>query len=83
MTTGFENAKTKTLLTLRENLLQGLSIVAGHLFVGTFEVSPKEGAAPPSQAGTLTLNLLLVLEDELESRIAGYERVVDPKFRGL
>lgn len=81
MTTGFEHAKTSTLITLRENLLNGLDVVAGHISTGTFEISPKDGAAPPSQAGTLTLNLLLVLEDELESRIAGYARVVDPKFK--
>ena len=81
--TGFENAKTSTLMILRENLLVGLDVVEGHIATGTFEVIGEKGEAPPSQAGTLTLNLLLVLEDELESRIAGYERVVDPRFKGL
>jgi hypothetical protein len=81
MTTGFEKAKLSTLIALRENLLSGLDIVAEHISTKTFEISPKEGAAPPSQAGTLTLNLLLVIEDELEARVVGYERVVDPKFR--
>ena len=43
-------------------------------------VSKKEGAAPPSQSGWLTLILLVGIEDELEARIKGFERVIDPKM---
>lgn len=73
---GFEKATTAVLLQTQRNLLSGLSLVAKHLEEGTFEISLKEGSAPPSQAGCLTLALLLSVEDELESRILGFKRTV-------
>ena len=74
---GFEDVETEALLTIQQNLLKGLSVVAKHLEAGTFDVSAKEGSAPPSESGYLTLVLLLGVEDELESRIIGFNRVLD------
>ncbi len=76
---GLEQASTEALLGIQGNLLKGLGIVAEHLDAGTFNKSVKEGAAPPSQSGWLTLMLLMSVEDELESRILGFERVIDPR----
>lgn len=78
--TGHEDASTETLLALQDNLLNGLATVAKHLEAGTFEVSKKAGAAPPSQSGWLSVMLLLGIEDELESRIRGFKRSVDPQL---
>jgi hypothetical protein len=77
---GFEETSTEALLVIQGNLLSGLGIVAKHLEDGKFNVSAKEGAACPSQSGCLTLWLLLGVEDELESRVLGFERVLDPKL---
>lgn len=78
--TGHEDVSTEVLLVIQSNLLKGLGIVAEHLAAGTFEVSKKEGAAPPSQSGCLTVILLLGIEDELEARILGFQRTIDPKL---
>lgn len=74
--TGFEDTDTETLIALQSNLLNGISLVGDHLKAGTFEKAKKEGSAPPAQAGALTLILLLSVEDELESRILGFQRSV-------
>lgn len=66
--TGFEDASTDVLLTTRRNLLAGLSRIAETLEVGTFEQVGSKGAAPPSQAGQLTLWLLQGVELELRLR---------------
>lgn len=75
-------AKTSTeaLLETRKNLLKGLGLVGEHIEKGTFKLAVKEGSAPPSEAGWLILTLLLDVEDELESRILGFERAVDPRM---
>jgi len=78
--TGHEDLDTETLLVLQSNLLSGLKIVGKHVEAGTFEVSKEEGSAPPSQSGWLTAILLLGVEDELEARILGFERILDPKM---
>ena len=74
---GLENTSTEALLVIQNNLLKGLGLVASHLEAGTFNDHVKEGAAPPAQSGWLTLMMLLGVEDELESRILGFERVLD------
>jgi len=78
--TGHEDESTETLLVLQRNLLSGLKLVAQHIEAGTFEVSKKEGSAPPSQSGWLTIVLLMGVEDELESRVLGFQRAIDPKL---
>ena len=78
--TGHEETSTETLLVIQGNLLRGLGVIAEHLEAGTFEVSKKEGSAPPSQGGWITLILLLGIEDELEARIRGFQRTIDPKL---
>jgi hypothetical protein len=78
--TGHEDVATETLLVIQENLINGLKIVAGHFIAGTQNASKKVGATPPSQFGHLVLALLLGVEDELESRILGFQRTVDPKL---
>jgi hypothetical protein len=77
---GFEDNSTETLLEIQNNLLNGLSTVAKHIEAGTFTVSKKEGAAPPSQSGNLTLIFLLRVEDELENRIRDFKRSIDPQL---
>jgi hypothetical protein len=76
----FARASTEDLLVIQENLFNGLAIVAKHLESGTFKVSAKDGAAPPAQSGTLTLSLLLGVEDELEARVLGFKRSIDPQL---
>lgn len=80
---GFEETSTEALLVIQGNLFSGLGIVAKHLEDGKFNVSAKEGAAPPAQSGCLTLWLLLGVEDELESRILGFERMLDLRLVSL
>lgn len=65
---GFANADTATLRTIRGNLLAGLTLVAGTIEAGTFHAVGPKGAAPPSQAGHLTLALLYGVNAELERR---------------
>lgn len=77
---GFEESSTEALLVIQENLLDGLEMVGKRVLAGTFRLSEKEGSAPPSQSGSLTLALLFGVEDELESRILGFKRSVDPKL---
>ncbi len=77
---GYEEAPTEALLVIQSNLVSGLGLVAKHVEAGTFKMSAKEGSAPPSQSGLLTIALLLGVEDELESRILGFKRVLDPKI---
>jgi hypothetical protein len=72
----FDNASVETLYATRDRLLAGLDKVAERIAAGTFHVSVKEGQAPPSQAGQLTLSLLLQVEDALEAMVPGYQRVV-------
>jgi hypothetical protein len=64
----FADNPTSTLLIVRENLLRGLDVIADHLDAGTFDVQPKPGACPPSQAGQLTLTLLNGIDAELARR---------------
>lgn len=78
--TSHENVSTETLFAIQRNLLKGLDLVGEHIAAGTFRVSKKEGSAPPSQAGWLTLILLLGIEDELEARIRGFQRTIDPRL---
>ncbi|MFY1595583.1 hypothetical protein [Micromonospora sp. WMMD737] len=66
--TGFEQASTATLLTIRGNLRRGLDEVATALDAGTFHRVGPKGAAPPSQAGQLTLSLLDGVDGELSRR---------------
>lgn len=80
---GFENASTEELMTIRDNLDRGLAALAAHLKAGTFKVSKKEGSAPPAESGWLTLALLLGVEDELEVRVRGFQRILDPKLLAL
>lgn len=75
-----EKTSTEALLATQERLLGGLEIIAQHMEGGTFKTAAKEGAAPPAQAGWLTLIFLLIVEDELESRILGFPRTLDPKL---
>lgn len=77
---GFEEASTEDLLTTQKNLLDGLGLVGQHIQAGTFKLAVKEGSAPPSQSGWLTLILLMGVEDELEARILGFKRTVDPNL---
>jgi len=77
---GRSTASTETLLDIQRNLLKGLGLVGEHLAAGTFKVSKKEGSAPPSQSGWLTLTLLLGVEDELEARIRGFQRTIGPRL---
>lgn len=68
MKTPFENMNTETLTILRDNLRNGLTVVAEHIDNGTFNETTPTGKAPPAQSGQLTLVLLLVIENELERR---------------
>ena len=77
---GFEEVSTEALLVIQENLFNGLAIVAKHLEAGTFNVAAKDGSAPPAQSGTLTISLLLGVEDVLEARIRGFKRSIDPQL---
>jgi hypothetical protein len=56
------------LLTIRENLLQGLEEVNQAIEAGSFHKVGNKGAAPPSQSGHVTLGLLMVIQEELSSR---------------
>lgn len=75
-----DETSVEALMAVRENLLDGLSVVGQHVEAGTFKVSKKEGSAPPSQSGWLTIVLLLGVEDELESRVLGFQRALDPNL---
>ena len=66
--TGFEQASTATLMTIRSNLLSGLDAVAATLADGTFTTVGIKGTAPPSQSGQLTLALLAGVDAELARR---------------
>lgn len=68
MNTGFETKAPALLLAVRENLLQGLDIVAGHVDRGTADAIPLNKSSSPIQAGFLTLLLLESVEAELCSR---------------
>lgn len=63
-----ERASDETLLAIRDNLLNGLDLVAKSLEAGTFNKVGKKGAAPPSQAGQLTLGMLVSVNNELVAR---------------
>jgi len=64
----FSQYTTETLLTTRKNLLQGLEKISETIEAGSFHTVGPKGAAPPSQAGQLTLALLLLVQEELGSR---------------
>ncbi len=66
--TGFERASTKTLRVIQGNLRRGLDEIAQRIADGTFHTIGTKGAAPPSQAGQLTLALLDGVDDELSRR---------------
>lgn len=74
---GVEAASDETLLVLRDNLLTGLSRVAEHLEAGTFDVVGEKGKAPPSQSGSLTLVLLVAVNNALVAR--GHETIFREK----
>jgi hypothetical protein len=65
---GVERASDETLLAIRDNLLRGLDLIAKSLVDGTFKTVGKKGAAPPSQAGQLTLGMLVSVNNELVAR---------------
>jgi hypothetical protein len=65
---GITEASTEVLLVVRANLLRGLDEVARHVDAGTFALARAGGAAPPSEAGWVTLVLLGRVEDELSRR---------------
>ena len=67
------DASNGTLLILRDNLLVGLDRVSASLEDGTFHKIGKKGEAPPSQSGTLTLGMLVSVNNTLVAR--GYETV--------
>jgi hypothetical protein len=64
----FGDAPTAVLVTVRENLLHGLDLVAKHIAAGTFTVIAPGRASPPSQSGHLTLALLRGVDAELANR---------------
>lgn len=70
---GVERASDATLLAIRDNLLAGLDLVARSLVDGTFDKVGKKGAAPPSQAGQLTLGMLISVNNALVAR--GYRTI--------
>lgn len=59
------------LLAVRENLLAGLGVVAGHAEAGTLHVPAGPHACPPVAGGHLTLGLLRLVDAELVSRGEG------------
>lgn len=68
--TGFEQYPTPVLLGVRDNLLRGLDLVAGHVAAGTFHTIREGKSSPPSQSGHLTLILLSGVDAELDRRAA-------------
>jgi hypothetical protein len=66
--TGFEKASAETLRVIEQNLLAGLTRVAGTIVDGTFHTCGPKGSAPPSQSGQLTLVLLDGVRSELATR---------------
>lgn len=78
--TGFGDTETDVLLGIRDNLIKGFELLGRHEAAGTFHVSKKEGSASPAVAGWLTMVFLLGIEDELETRIRGFERFLDLKL---
>lgn len=65
---GFETASTETLRVIAGNLRRGLDVIAQRLADGTFHTVGPKGAAPPAQAGHLTLALLDGVTAELARR---------------
>ena len=65
---GFADAPTAVLVAVRENLLNGLDLVAKHITAGTFSVIAPGRASPPSQSGHITLALLRGVDAELARR---------------
>lgn len=70
---GLAAASDRTLLQVRQNLLDGLDRVAESIDNGTLDRVGRGGQAPPRESGGLTLTLLRAVEDELELR--GHTRV--------
>lgn len=65
---GFSQAKTETLLTIRENLLRGLTVLGQHVDAGTAHDIPEKRASSPVEAGSITLGILKRLDEELAWR---------------
>lgn len=64
-----EDTSTETLLKLWKNVKRGLDRVAREIDNGTFNTpAATKGAAPPSQAGQLTLWLAMGIDIELTRR---------------
>jgi hypothetical protein len=78
--TGHEDVSTEALLVIQSNLLNGLEVVGQSIAAGTFHKAAKAGACTPAEFGHLPLWLLLGIEDELEARIPGFQRTIDPKL---
>lgn len=64
----FSNIPTPTLLKTWSNLKEGLDKVAKSLEDGSFNIPREKGAAPPSQAGQLTLAFAVAVDAELDKR---------------
>lgn len=64
----FSSIPTPTLLKTWSNLKKGLDLVAKSLEDGSFNTPREKGAAPPSQAGQLTLAFALAVDTELSKR---------------
>lgn len=65
---GFSDCSDEILLSLRQNLINGLDEVAKTIDNGTFKKPGTKGAAPPSQSGQITLALLVGIQEELDRR---------------
>jgi hypothetical protein len=67
-TDGLTTTSTENLLVIRDNLLSGLDKVAEHVDAGTLDVAPGPKVNPPRGAGTLTLLLLMRVNEILDTR---------------
>ncbi len=65
---GFANARLETLLATRENLLHGLGLVGNHVRSGTAHTVAAGRSSSPAEAGSITLGLLIRLDEELAWR---------------
>lgn len=71
---GLAAASDRTLLQVRQNLLDGLDRVAESIDNGTFDRVGRGGQAPPRESGGLTLALLRAVDRRLGN--LGYDRVL-------
>lgn len=65
---GFASARMETLLATRENLVHGLGLVGKHLQEGTAHTVAEHRSSSPAEAGSITLGLLIRLDEELAWR---------------